>query len=179
MTHPGYVPRCCYACSKSRRMGMWVGRDLGYLGGRRTGIAFTDDAHIHEYARRWGISVRQSTNGNQHERTATVVWRILSRIALRVFLWNVFPLHPHQPGNPFSNRLHDRFERKAGEQMLANAIDLVRPRRLVAIGKDAARVVSKMCAACEVVQVRHPSYGGQTDFVSQMSKLYGLNLNSG
>ena len=154
---------------------MWVGRDLGYLGGRRTGIAFTDDAHIHEYARRWGISVRQSTNGNQYERTATVVWRILSRIALRVFLWNVFPLHPHEPGNPFSNRLHNKFERKAGEQMLANAIDLVRPRRLVAIGNDAARVVSNLCAACEIVHVRHPSYGGQADFVSQISKLYGLN----
>ena len=155
---------------------MWVGRDLGYRGGRRTGIAFTDDVHIHEYARRWGISVRQSTSGDPYaERTATEVWRILSRIALPVFPWNVFPLHPHEPGDPFSNRPHNKCERKAGEQVLANAIDLVRPRRLVAIGKDAARVVSNMCAAREVVHVRHPSRGGQADFVSQMPKLYGLN----
>ena len=82
---------------------IWVGRDLGYRGGRRTGLAFTDDVHIDEYARRWGISVRQPTSGGTYaERTATVVWRVLSRIALPVFLWNVFPLHPHEPGNPFS-----------------------------------------------------------------------------
>jgi len=155
---------------------VWVGRDLGYRGGRRTGIAFTDDVHIHEYAHRWGISVRQPTSGDLYaERTATVVWRILSRIALPVFLWNVFPLHPHEPGNPFSNRLHNKLERKAGEPLLANVIDLVGPRRLVAIGNDAARVVSNICPGCEVVHVRHPSYGGQVVFVSQMSELYGLS----
>jgi len=31
---------------------IWIGRDLGYRGGRRTGLAFTDDVHIHEYAAR-------------------------------------------------------------------------------------------------------------------------------
>ena len=29
---------------------IWIGRDLGYRGGRRTGLALTDDAHIHEHA---------------------------------------------------------------------------------------------------------------------------------
>ena len=155
---------------------IWVGRDLGYRGGRRTGLAFTDDVHIDEYARRWGISVRQPTSGGTYaERTATVVWRVLSRIALPVFLWNVFPLHPHEPGNPFSNRLHNNVERKAGEQLLADVIGLLDPRRLIAIGNDAARVVSKIYAEREVVHVRHPSYGGQAVFASQMCELYNLD----
>ena len=155
---------------------LWVGRDLGYRGGRRTGLPFTDDVHADEYARRWGISIQQPTSStaNYTERTATVVWRVLSRIAVPVFLWNVFPLHPHKPGKQFSNRLHNNVERKAGELLLAQVIDLLKPRRLIAIGNDAARVVSRIPAECEVVHVRHPSYGGQSVFVSQMSELYDL-----
>ena len=34
---------------------IWIGRDLGYRGGRRTGLALTDDAHTQEYAARWGV----------------------------------------------------------------------------------------------------------------------------
>ena len=32
---------------------IWVGRDLGYRGGRRTGLALTDDVHIERHAKRW------------------------------------------------------------------------------------------------------------------------------
>ena len=31
---------------------IWIGRDLGYRGGRRTGLALTDDVHIDQHAKR-------------------------------------------------------------------------------------------------------------------------------
>ena len=34
---------------------IWIGRDLGYRGGRRTGLALTDDLHISQHARRWNL----------------------------------------------------------------------------------------------------------------------------
>lgn len=154
---------------------IWVGRDLGYRGGRRTGLAFTDDAHLDDHAHRWGISGRRPTIGTPYvERTATIIWRVLSRIDHRVFLWNVFPLHPYEPGNPFSNRLHNSRERQAGKRILRQLITLLEPRRLIAIGNDAARVVFSLPAQCEVEYVRHPSYGGQTLFMSKMCELYNL-----
>ena len=86
---------------------MWIGRDLGYRGGRRTGLAFTDDVHTEAHAKRWSLSFPRPTKGEiVAERTATIVWQVLSNVDTTVFLWNVFPLHPHEPDNPFSNRPH-------------------------------------------------------------------------
>lgn len=154
---------------------IWIGRDLGYRGGRRTGLAFTDDAHIHDHAERWELSIHRPTKGDiVAERTAAVIWSILSQIEASVFLWNVFPLHPHEPDNPFSNRPHNSLERRIGERFLSKLILLLNPRRLIAIGKDASRTTRSLGGWQEVVQVRHPSYGGQKQFLAQMRELYDL-----
>ncbi len=157
---------------------MWIGRDLGYRGGRRTGLAFTDDAHIEAHAARWNVKIDRSTRGQVViEHTATYIWKVLSRIDVPVFLWNVFPLHPHEFGNPFSNRPHNYYERRFGEEFLSSLISMLRPNRLVAIGNDAARSARRLSDRHKVVQVRHPSYGGQGIFLSAMCKTYGLSLS--
>jgi len=48
----------------------------------------------------------------------------------------------------------------------------LRPRVLVAIGRDAEAALADLGMAAE--RVRHPSYGGQTEFVARMGELYGL-----
>jgi hypothetical protein len=154
---------------------LWIGRDLGYRGGRRTGLALTDDVHIYAHAERWGVSVQRPTKGKVvAERTAAIIWRALSQISASVFLWNVFPLHPHEADDPFSNRSHNSCERKVGEELLSELILLLKPRRLIAIGNEAALTADRLADQHEVLQVRHPSYGGQTQFLKQLYELYGL-----
>lgn len=160
------------AASRPEIDSLWVGRDLGYQGGRRTGLALTDDLHLYDHAARWGVRVEKSTKGIVAERTAAVVWNALNKIDVPVFLWNVFPLHPHKPCDQFTNRKHNSLEGRAGEELLRELIRLLKPRSLVAIGENAASTAYRLRCDLEVFKVRHPSYGGQEKFREQVCEIY-------
>jgi uracil-DNA glycosylase len=161
------------AASKVEVDSIWIGRDLGHRGGRRTGLALTDDVNLANHLSRWSLGSDQITKGEAvPERTAAVIWSVLEKITLPIFLWNVFPLHPYEPGSPFSNRAHNSKERKAGEELLEALIVYLQPKKLIAIGNDAERAALKFSSKCSVYKVRHPSYGGQNIFLKQMSSLY-------
>lgn len=152
---------------------VWVGRDLGYRGGRRTGLALTDDEHLEAYSTRWRITAARPTTGPAiKERTAAVVWRALAPIARPIVLWNVFPLHPHEIDRPFTNRAHNAHERIAGEALLRELLTMVKPCRLIAIGNDADKVARSLISDSAFAKVRHPSYGGQNEFIRQIRMLY-------
>ncbi|MCB4767101.1 uracil-DNA glycosylase [Ancylobacter sp. Lp-2] len=153
---------------------MWIARDLGYRGGRRTGLALTDEMHLQAYAAMMGVDeLSRSTGGPAlSERTARVVWDTLSAVNRKVFLWNVFPLHPHDAGAPMSNRTHKRSERYATRFLMEWLVDTLRPRQLVAIGRDAQSALTEL--GFEAACVRHPSYGGQSEFIEGISRLYSL-----
>lgn len=154
---------------------IWIARDLGYRGGRRTGLALTDELHLPWHATLLGTPpLMRATKGPlMAERTAGVVWHMLRTINRPVFLWNVFPLHPHVPDDPLSNRNHTRRERVACSPLLAWLIDRLKPRTIVAIGRDAQ--VALKDSGFPIASVRHPSYGGQTDFIETLASLYGLS----
>lgn len=152
---------------------IWVGRDLGYRGGRRTGLALTDDVHFSHHLVRWDLEPKRPTCGEPvAERTAAAIWDILLQVSAPVFLWNVFPLHPFDEGDPFSNRAHNAREREAGADILVRIVDYIKPRRIIAIGNDAFNVLSSAFADIQVCKVRHPSYGGQSEFLASMRQLY-------
>ena len=153
---------------------IWIARDLGYRGGRRTGVPLTDDVHLALVGQLLGgIELKRATKGPVvAERTAAIVWKVLARIHQPVVLWNVFPYHPHEPDDPFSNRAHTAAEREVALPLLKSLIDMFRPQQLVAIGRDAQQALAAL--ETPVAPVRHPSYGGQSEFMAGVFKLYGV-----
>ena len=125
-----------------------VGEAAGYRGARVSALAFTSE--------------RQLTGRGPAEATATIVHRVLERLGLAedVLLWNVVPTHP---GTSSSNRPPTRAEVAAAEAFL---VELVRGRRVVAVGRLAAAVTGAS-------YVRHPSHGGATAFEAGLRALVG------
>jgi uracil-DNA glycosylase len=156
---------------------VWVARDLGYRGGRRTGLALTDDVHLPLHASLLKTApLHRATKGPPvGERTALIIWRMLALINEPVFLWNVFPLHPHEPHDPFSNRTHTRAERNASRPLLLWILQHLNPKTVIAIGREAKIALDD--AEIVATAVRHPSYGGQNDFIRDIGKIYRLTLS--
>jgi hypothetical protein len=152
---------------------MWIARDLGYRGGRRTGLALTDDIHLAAHADLFGSAplVRATKGSPVAERTATVIWTALKDLQRPVFLWNVFPLHAHEPRDPMSNRCHSRQERQACRPLLIWLLHTLRPKSVIAIGRDAHLALSDL--GIPAWPVRHPSYGGQSEFEIGIRRIYG------
>lgn len=155
---------------------LWMARDLGYRGGRRTGIALTDEANLDNLSRSFHerLPVVRATKGPPvAERTAAVVWGVVEQLNTPVFTWNVFPFHPHEENEPLTNRCHTRAERLACRWLLLALLDLLRPKKIVAIGNDAALGLEDLGVDC--LKVRHPSYGGITDFRRGIWAIYGVD----
>lgn len=153
---------------------IWFGRDFGWRGGRRTGLSLTDEGHLAAMREMLGApQITKATTGPAMvERTATVVWGVALRLPSPPVMWNAFPLHPHETESPLSNRAHSLAERLATAWTIDVLIQHLRPTRLIAVGNDAARALEDM--GFNFDHVRHPSYGGQRDFISSMEKLHKL-----
>ncbi len=170
----GTLVRCLEAALAARVDTIGIARDLGYRGGRRTGVPLTDEVHLGQAgALMGGIALDRATRGPVvAERTAAIIWSVLSRIGEPVVLWNIFPLHPHEVDDPFSNRCHTRAERDTTWPLLMALIAMIQPRRIVAIGRDAGVALAGI--DIQVQLVRHPSYGGQAQFIAGVLEIYGV-----
>jgi len=168
---------CLEAALEARVDTIWIARDLGYRGGRRTGVPLTDEVHLASAGiLLGGITLDRATRGPVvAERTASIVWGVLARIGAPVVLWNVFPFHPHEAGDPMSNRCHSRTERDATWPLLMALMEMIAPRRIVAIGRDAALALTGI--SVPVTTVRHPSYGGQAEFIAGIHAMYGISTH--
>lgn len=155
---------------------IWMGRDLGYRGGRRTGLALTDEQHLSSMAQSYpGSNANRATRGPLvAERTAAEIWGMLSRIKNRPLLWNVFPLHPHEAGDPFSNRKFTARELNVVRDLNHALISWLKIKRIICIGQDAAQYAESF--GIQIECIRHPSYGGVRDFRAGVLRLYGEEI---
>lgn len=151
---------------------VWLGRDCGYRGGRRTGIALTDEINLETLDHYFGIGgLAKATVGQPvKERTATEVWKIIREVDAKVFLWNIFPFHPFEAGNPMSNRRHSAREFNECRDLLYCLLGWLQPKMIIALGADAHNAVQRL--GFKVLPVRHPSYGGHLEFAGGIRRLY-------
>jgi hypothetical protein len=156
----------------------WIGRDLGYRGGRRTGLPLTDEAHIGMFSSAYSASKAKKATKTSvvGERTASEIWRVIAMLDDPPFLWNAFPLHPHESGDSQNNRCHTRSEFAACEAILLELLSTFKFARIFALGGDASRALTRLNV--EHICVRHPSYGGQTEFRRTMCENYGVEAGS-
>ena len=154
-----------------------VGEAAGWLGMKRSAIAFTSERLLLEGAipRVPAPAGRLTTRKLPYsEPSATIVWKTLKAlgIAERTILWNALPLHPFRPGEPESNRTPTDAELMQGAPALRMLVEAFPKAKVVAIGRKAELLLAEMGVAT-AGQVRHPANGGATAFANGLSALAG------
>lgn len=151
---------------------LWMGRDLGYRGGRRTGLPFTDEGHLAAFQLRYPGSrpLKATVTTEVVERTASEIWNKITTVKKAPFLWNVFPFHPHEPKAPMSNRRFKSSELELAHTLNLALIEILGIVRVLAIGRDAQSYAASL--GLDVKPVRHPSYGGVREFRASITKIY-------
>src|SRR3954452_15272445 len=155
-----------------------VGEAVSYRGGRLTGIPFVSEtvmlcgvylangSHVlgsERGYRKADLSTRVST-----EASATMVWGTIRAIEPLPLLWNAFPFHPFDAGNPLTNRMPTAAELEIGSPFIRRLIRLFDIECVAAIGNQASLTLTRLGIAHE--KVRHPSQGGKNLFVAGMAR---------
>ncbi len=157
-----------------------VGEAPGYQGCRYSGMAFTSERLLLEgvipgVPRLSGRITRRERPWS--EPSATILWDSFRSLGIhnQVALWNAFPIHPHKPDEPLSNRTPTRSELEIGGTFVVRLLKEVLPKgaMLVAVGEKAASTLRSF--GLEVSSdhcLRHPANGGATKFRDGLAKLF-------
>lgn len=155
------------ALAAQRPTALLVGEAPGYRGAAVTGIPFTSLAVLarEPFFRALPLRVPAGT-APRSEATATIVQGVLAQLTPPPLLWNIYPLHPHRPGQPASNRRPRAAELAAGLPFVRDLIARFDIVQVVAVGRVAQQRLA--CGGIAARAVRHPSHGGKAAFVAAL-----------
>jgi uracil-DNA glycosylase len=103
------------------------------------------------------------------EQSATIVWDTLRAADRLPLLWNVYPLHPHRPGEPQSNRRPTAAEVAIGLPFVLRLMELFAFERIAAVGRVAAEALRRAFGDDrQIWALRHPAHGGAQPFATGM-----------
>ncbi len=149
----------------------------GYRGMRLTGVPMVSRRILREGVPALGMLgiergyqdvVEPGFEATQSEQTSTILWSILPELGMVPLVWGAFPFHPHQPGNPLSNRKPRASEVKIGEPFVGDLLDIFQPKQVIAVGNVGFGLLTAMGVPC--VKIRHPAQGGKNDFVAGLRR---------
>ncbi len=159
-----------------------LGEAPGYRGMRITGIPFTDRNTLEAGSDGFGLfgPDRGYALPTEHpsirvEPTATVMWQTLRALDFLPLLWSAYPLHPHRPGNPLSNRTPLGTEVATGRLHWQTLTQLFPIESVIAVGNVAHRSI--LLSGVSAPKVRHPAHGGNVKFRQGLEELLAAGIN--
>jgi len=154
-------------CKNSYSGHLLVGEAPGYKGCAITGIPFTSQRVLLESSHPFLERLRPSLSVQSlvTESTATIVWDYLDECTSVPAMWNVFPFHPHKSGNLSSNRKPTKQEVRSGHPFLQLVLDILSPHTILSVGNISKNTMGELFPAIQITTVRHPSFGGKSDFI--------------
>lgn len=157
-----------------------VAEGLSYQGGRFSGIAMTSERILlggkpDIPANAVFLGEKRQTSrkpGGFNEPTASIVWSTLLGAGLDPATWvnwNAFPWHPHQAGQPLTNRTPTPAELQAAAPLMGAMLELLPQAQLIAVGAKSAQLLGGLDLPFQAV--RHPARGGANAFRQQILAL--------
>jgi len=150
-----------------------VGEAPGYKGCKITGIPFTS-GKVFENVNHpvlSSIKDRLILSKIESENTATIVWNYLATKNCTPLFWNSFPYHPHPEGNENKNRAPIDEEIEFGVKFLHALNVIFKPEIIAGIGYSGVDCVKRTFPEIEIKYIRHPSFGGKSEFIAGMNEI--------
>ena len=159
-----------------------IGEAPSYRGMRITGVPFTNRPLLRDGVSAFGLfgagkgyTVPTDFPLVASEPTASVMWNTLTELDFLPLLWSAYPLHPHLPGNPLSNRTPLSAEIAEGRPLWQSLAALFSITTVVAVGNVGYRSILPVLGTA--TKVRHPAHGGKVKFRVGLEELLAAGLN--
>ena len=154
-----------------------IGEAPGYKGCRLTGIPFSSCDLIQSSQHKLFKHLRDKVilKESASENTAAMIWEQLEDKNIIPIFWNAFPFHPFNKGKQSSNRAPSSKEVEEGQWYIKELIKIFKPKTIAAIGRKGELALQKLNLKTEIKYIRHPSYGGKSDFIKHINEVMSLD----